>query len=125
MSNAAVIQEINNAIRAHGKWKFRLKSAISHGKSDVTPETARCDDRCDFGKWLHGSTISKEMKAGQPYAVVKRLHGEFHQIAGTVMQKALDGHPENAQHLLNGEYVEKSNILTKALSKWKGELKEA
>ena len=122
MSNAEIIDEINVAIGAHGKWKFKLKTAISKGESDVTPEVVKCDDKCVFGKWLYGPTIPDDLREGMPYMVVRRLHGEFHQIASAVLQKALAGETDEAQNLLNGPFDVKSQILTKALTKWKREL---
>lgn len=122
MSNAEIIEEINTAIGAHSKWKFRLKTAIKTGATDVTPDQVSCDDQCSFGKWLYGPTISPEVAEGMPYTVVKRLHGEFHQIAGSVMIKAISGQSEEAQGLLDGEFSAKSQILIRALTKWKREL---
>ena len=123
MLNDAIIEEINTAIGAHGKWKFRLKTAINTGTADVTPDQVSCDDQCEFGKWLYGPTISPEVAEGMPYMVVKRLHGEFHQIAGAVMIKAISGQSEAAQTLLDGDFSAKSQVLTKVLSKWKRELR--
>lgn len=125
MSKIDTIQEINEAIGTHGKWKLRLKTAISRGSSDITPDKVRRDNLCDFGTWLYGSKITPEIKAGKPYKVVKRLHGEFHVLAASVMQKAVDGQGTAAEQLLDGEFKDKSQILVKALTKWKRELQDS
>jgi len=122
MTKEAIIEEIHTAIGAHGKWKFRLKIAINTGTTDVSPDQVSCDDQCSFGKWLYGPTIEPEVAKGMPYIVVKRLHGEFHQIAGDVMVKAITGRTDEARTLLDGEFTIKSQNLTKALTKWKREL---
>ncbi len=117
-----MVAEIQNAIGAHGKWKFNLKLAVNNGKSDFEVEKVKVDNLCDFGKWLHGDHIDAQTKQGKPYEVVTRLHREFHLCASEVLRLALDGHKNRASDLLEGEFAERSAILVKALNKWKGEL---
>lgn len=121
MADRATINEINKAVGAHGAWKLKLRTAISHRKSDITPELAKQDNQCEFGRWLHGPTISPEVRAGVPYGVIKRLHADFHTCASTVLRKAIDGQPD-AGDLLEGDFTERSKTLVTALSKWKSEL---
>ena len=122
MSNAQMLEEIQKAIGAHGKWKMRLNIAIKSGRSDVPVTDIRRNNLCEFGQWLHGPTITPEVKVGKPYEVVTRLHTEFHQCAASVMDLALKGQTKEAMALLEGEYTERSEILIRALNKWKGEL---
>jgi len=117
-----MVQEINNAIGAHGAWKLRLRTAISRGTSDVSPEHVRCDDRCDFGKWIHGPSIDAQTRAGKPYEVVRRLHRDFHQTAANVLEHALSQNKAQAEQIMQGEFTERSEKLVRALTKWKGEL---
>lgn len=124
MQNDKMISEITSAIGAHGAWKLKLRTAISHGASDVTPEVVAKDDQCAFGKWLHGASLSPDVRAGKPYEVVRRLHTEFHRCAGHVLNKAVSGQGRDAQALLEGEFAERSQILVTALTKWKGELQK-
>lgn len=121
MTDKTTIDAINKAVGAHGAWKLKLRTAITHGRSEVTPEIVRQDNQCEFGKWLYGPEVSAELRAGVPYGVVKRLHAEFHKCAADVLQKAVNGHP-GAADLLEGEFSERSKTLVAALSKWKGEL---
>lgn len=120
--SAAIIKEINEAIGAHGAWKLRLRTAISMGKSDVEPATVGCDDRCVFGRWLYGPSISAATKVGKPYQVVRRLHAEFHQSAATVLVNAVAGRKDQAGQILEGEFKERSEKLVRALNLWKSEL---
>ena len=121
-SNAQILEEVKKAIGAHGKWKLNLRTAINRGKSEYSVEDIRCDNLCEFGKWLYGPTIDEETKAGKPYEVVKRLHAEFHRCASQVLFYAVNDKKDEAIQLLEGEYTERSDILIKALNKWKGEL---
>lgn len=122
MPNHKMIQAITNAIGAHGAWKMRLRTAISTGRSDIQPDHARCDDRCEFGQWIHGPSIDSVTRAGKPYEVVTRLHRDFHHTAGNVLDHALRQEKSQAEALMHGEFTERSDKLVRALTKWKGEL---
>lgn len=122
MTAQALIDQINDAIGAHGAWKMRLRTAMLTGKSDITPQVAGCDDACAFGKWLKHGTIAPAVKADVPYRVVTRLHAEFHRAAGSVLTHALSGRTGEAGQLMDGEFTERSEKLVKALNKWKREL---
>ena len=122
MSNAAMVQEINSAIGAHGAWKLKLRVAISTGSSEVAPEKVCKDDRCPFGRWIYGPTIDSTTRAGKPYQVVRRLHAEFHQSAADVLRLALDSRKKEADAMFQGAFAERSDKLVRALAKWKGEL---
>lgn len=122
MSDAVLVNEITNAIGAHGMWKMRLRTAILTGQSSVSSATACCDDKCDFGKWIHGSSVDSATKAGIPYQVVKRLHAEFHRSAGNVLAQVERGNLPAAQELMAADYAERSDKLVRALTKWKNEL---
>ncbi len=122
MSNAVMIEQINAAIGAHGAWKLRLRTAISTGQCDVTPATARCENKCQFGRWLHGPEIDSGTRAGVPYQVVTRLHADFHRTAGDILECALRGDRQRAQLQLDGNYGAQSEKLVRALTKWKREL---
>jgi hypothetical protein len=125
MPATAFVKELNDAIGAHGAWKLKLRTAISLGKSELSPMEVRCDNKCALGKWLYGPGVDATTKSGMPYKVVKRLHAEFHQTAASVLERAMAGQREQASSLLEGEFKERSDKLVRALTKWKGELAHA
>ena len=43
-------EHLNRAIAAHAQWKYRLKQAITSGKSEWTAESVRPDNLCEFGR---------------------------------------------------------------------------
>ena len=122
MPNSKMLEEVQNAIRAHGTWKLKLKTAVACGSSSLKVSDVARDDCCDFGKWLYSDTIPAATKQGMPYQVVKRLHSEFHQCAGNVLKEATVGKPDVAKKLLDEQFADKSSTLVRALSKWKGEI---
>ena len=124
MANERTLEEIQKAIGAHGLWKLRLKTAINSGSSDFSPDVVACDNKCDFGKWLHDDSMPADIKGGMPYQVITRLHAEFHRTASTVLQDALDGNTAKSKEKLEGEFAAQSTKLISALNKWKGELRE-
>ena len=42
MNAQAIVEEVNNAIGAHGLWKMRLRTAINSGRCDITAQVAGC-----------------------------------------------------------------------------------
>lgn len=125
MPPADLSTAISNAIGAHGAWKMRLRKAIATRASDLNPMEVRCDDRCEFGKWLYGADIDAATKAGMPYQVVQRLHAEFHQAAAEVIDAATHAQDDLAAALMEEDFTPKSDKLVRALTKWKREATEA
>lgn len=122
MSNADTINEILKAMNAHGVWKLRLRAAIVTGSSDVTPDVARCDDKCEFGRWLLGSSVAPEIRATAYYESVRKLHADFHKCAGEVLHSALSNQADKANALLADTFSKKSHTLMVELTKWKRDL---
>lgn len=125
MAHERTLNEIQNAIRAHGMWKLRLKTAIATGASKITPDVAGCDKSCDFGKWLHDETMPAKILSSKPYIVIRRLHTEFHGTAEMILKKAVAGEASTAQALLDGKFSEQSDKLVRALTMWKAELQHS
>lgn len=122
MSAEATLKKITKAKGAHAAWKLKLSTAISLGKTDLDPQVVKCDDQCEFGKWLYGSSIEADLKTGVPYSVIRRLHAEFHVCASQVLDKINSGDLANAKTQFDSEYDHRSSQLLKALTKWSGEL---
>jgi len=114
------IEQINNAIAAHGLWKARLRQAIETGKSDFTPSAVKPPNNCEFGKWLYGS-IAENLKNTEYYRKVVKLHAEFHVEAARILQLAIDGNKDEAMKGLQitGKYVTLSASLTSLMVQWK------
>lgn len=121
MRSANFVEEINNAVGAHGMWKMRLRTAVRTGRCEIHSSIACCDDQCAFGKWLLGPDFDARTQAGMPYQVVKRLHAEFHKCAGSVLSYVERGNAAAGQFILDGEFTERSDKLVRALTKWKNE----
>ena len=114
-------EEIDKAIGAHGMWKTRLKQAIETGKSEVSVETIRQDNQCNFGKWLYGGSLSASDKSSIQYKAVRELHAEFHQCAARVADLAVAGKKGEADKMLafGGDFTTASAKLTAAMMEWK------
>lgn len=122
MIRSQAVERLNDAIGAHGAWKLKLRVAMSTGTSEIDPDKACKDDRCPFGRWIHGDEIDEATKDGKPYQVVRRLHAEFHQTAADVLRHAISARRDEAERIFTGEFSEKADKLVRALAKWKGEL---
>lgn len=113
---------IRAAINAHGQWKLRLKQAIATGNITDDPQEVSLDTRCDFGQWMHGSTLTPEIKASKPYLVINRLHSEFHTCAGRILTLANEGNSAKADAMMKGEFNDLAKKLILTLTKWKMEM---
>lgn len=117
----ADIQQLEQAIAAHSKWKSQLKKAIATGHIDVPIAAIRADDQCAFGKWLNSSTLSSFDRSTPHYEAVRALHSQFHATAARVVQLVFENKAAEADKMmdLGGEYAVISGRLTRAMMDWK------
>ena len=110
---------LDHAIAAHAKWKFRLREAIKTGQSEWSAETVRPDDQCEFGRWLNSLPLSDRMSA--EWREAKALHARFHVAAADVLKSALAGHQAEADTAMapGGAFADVSMKLVRLLSDWK------
>lgn len=114
--------EIDKALAAHAAWRQKLTTAIRTGQINASPHDIARDDKCAFGLWLHGPSLDKATKQRKPYQVTRRLHAEFHEVAGQVARLVEDGKCGEAVKLLDNEYATRSETLTRALKIWRDQL---
>jgi hypothetical protein len=111
-------QQIKTAIGNHGIWKSRLNSAIEKESSEFSAATVRCDDQCEFGKWL--KTVDPSMKISSSYRKCSELHSRFHGAAANVLDLVAAGKKEAARQSVaaGGEFAKTSSSLTVAMMDW-------
>lgn len=105
------------AISAHQAWKARLQKVVEGTSQEQLDPAVVCrDDRCALGKWIHGPG---QACCGQrpDFPVLKGRHGEFHRIAGRVIEEAKAGRNAKASALLEGEFTEVSRDVIAILSR--------
>ena len=70
--------KIESAVSAHGRWRYRLRSAAKTG-AGIEPEIAGRDNACEMGVWLYGEGGSRY--SGTPtYQTVLASHARFHRV---------------------------------------------
>ena len=118
---------VDRFLAAHGNWKRRLEQAIDRGALDVPVETVSADDRCEFGRWLHGPDLPRQLAASSRYAEVVAAHAEFHRVAGEVARHVQAGQPDAARRMLElgGPYAAASSRLGLTMAAWAAELEPA
>jgi hypothetical protein len=116
MSN--VLEHIDKAIGAHGKWKIKLRQSID-GTLTLDPVEVSMDNQCEFGKWLY--SFSGAQTSDPHYTEVRALHKAFHKAAGEVVSNVLKGDKAAALASigLSGEYAAASSKLTVKMMEWK------
>ncbi len=109
--------QVKAAIAAHGMWKTHLVAAITTGTATIKVEDCGHDDRCSFGKWLHGTP---ELKSSAGYGNIVDLHARFHQEASGILQLALSGKKVEARRLMDSTsiYTRTSTDLFRVLQSW-------
>ena len=65
-----------SALEAHRAWRGRLRDAIDSGTSATSVEDAGHDDRCTFGKWLHGPGSLRDREP-ERWQQLHDLHEQF------------------------------------------------
>ena len=121
MSSAQTRDQISEAIKAHGAWKLRLRTASNGGPLEVPARDICRDDKCKFGQWLH-APVTKSGLIGDPnYERAKKLHAEFHQAAGAVAQKIERGDLDGAKRDLGAgtAFEAKTKELTGHMAAWR------
>jgi methyl-accepting chemotaxis protein len=111
-------EEIAKAFGAHGLWKTRIRHAIDSCKCEHSPDDVARDDKCTFGRWLHGGQLPATVRGSKEYKSVVALHADFHQAAGEALRQALDGDRDRATATLTGRFSQASDRLSAALVHW-------
>jgi hypothetical protein len=110
---------LDHAIAAHAKWKFRLREALKTGQSEWTVDKVRPDNLCEFGQWLNALPVSDRMTTD--CRDVKALHTKFHEAAAKVLESAIAGRKLEAETAMatGGAFSDLSTKLVKAITEWK------
>jgi hypothetical protein len=116
------VADIEQAISAHRQWMAQLRQAVFDALSGIDVQTVRADSSCEFGKWLHGPGLSPDERQTDHYLEVRRLHAEFHELAGRIVELAAAGQVAEAYTLLYGEYITLSGRLILAMRSWQSKL---
>ena len=110
---------IVRSIGAHSMWKDRLQTAVDTGKNQWNIEKTKTDNQCAFGKWFYG--LSEGERKSTQCKEIQKLHAEFHQLAGHVLELVENKHITEAsasiQH--HGSFAACSEKLTTQMIAWK------
>jgi methyl-accepting chemotaxis protein len=118
-SGSSVAAQLTKAIGAHGTWKKRLTSAIAAGTHSEDPTIVAMDDRCDFGRWLHGFPPAAGAQAYHQASM--KLHADFHREAANTLRLVSGGQQDHARASIaaGGSFTEASKHLTKTMMEWR------
>ena len=75
------------AIRAHTKWKARLRLYLTTlGSEGLDAELIAKEDECELGQWLHGPGAAHAKL--REYEELKLRHAAFHRAAADIVTTA-------------------------------------
>lgn len=93
------------AVQSHIVWRDRLREQVRSGElADLDPDLVGSDHQCPIGQWLYGAGRLRWAWLDS-YERLRRIHAEFHRVAGQIVREAARGRAEAAQQLLRGPYV--------------------
>lgn len=112
-----VDEVLDRGFTAHAGVKARLKRIIN-GEEEATPQSVRADDKCIIGEWIYGP--GADYAHHPEFAVLKRIHKEFHEAAYQALMLNQSGKKaEAADYVENGPFEQKSLEIKQALAKMK------
>lgn len=108
--------DIQVAISAHENWKNRLQAYLEGTSTEVFDANVVCfDDRCDLGKWIHGSGKAK-MGHYPGFTALMSHHKMFHFAASNVVALQSRGKTAEADVILKGQFAQFSKSVVGDLS---------
>lgn len=113
------LRALEEAIGDHAKWMSALQRDLLAAPATLDPARMRADDLCVLGRWLYGPSLSDEDRTSDYYHEVRRLHAEFHELAGQIIELATSGMIFDAYHRLYGDYLTMSGRLVLAMRAWR------
>ncbi|GAA6141605.1 CZB domain-containing protein [Hydrogenophaga sp. 5NK40-0174] len=109
---------VDKAIASHEQWKDRLRQALDGSSPEILDPEAVCrDDRCDLGRWLHG-TGRERLGHHVAFTALVASHQSFHRQAARVIELSQSGRKQEAERELDTAYRHASNrvvLLLKAI----------
>jgi Chemoreceptor zinc-binding domain len=107
--------DLQAAIAAHRNWKLRLDAYLAgHSNEDLRAEHICFDDRCEFGRWIHGP--GKAALGHVPgFQRLVADHRMFHYAASNVVALSKAGKVGEALTMLDGPYEAASRSVIAAL----------
>ncbi|MBF0264488.1 MAG: CZB domain-containing protein [Gammaproteobacteria bacterium] len=105
---------IDEVINEHYQWKVLVEGLFDQKTSNLVDSSLISTDiNCSLGKWII-SNEAEQISQTQMFKDLKKIHKNFHQLAGTILVDFQSGRVEQANHLLS-EYQESSQEIIKIL----------
>lgn len=117
VSRTLVELDIDAAIAAHQNWKYRLLAYLNNQSSeDMSAEVICFDDRCDLGRWIHGSGKA-HLGAFPGFTALMGHHKMFHYAASNVVALSKAGRQAQSQTIMAEQFTTYSNAVVKDLER--------
>lgn len=101
---------LKEVLDAHMAWRHKLKEVLDGHFASETYDVATVaeDNLCTLGKWLYGP--GKQLYGHLPeYAVLRKVHADFHLCAGEVLIEHRNNNTEAAEKILHHKFRELSD----------------
>ena len=113
------VAHLDDAIQAHSAWKMRLKNYI-HGTSSEVLDKAMVggDNHCGLGSWIYSEGMLK-FASDDDFIQLKQHHQKFHRCAGQIISMVDGGQANQAESMLESEFVKHSQETIQQILKLK------
>lgn len=116
MNKAEVLENIGNALDAHGFWKTKLNHAVESGQLPKSAADIACHDQCGLGIWLKKLSNDPQMADNRKLVDVIHAHAAFHKEAGHIAKLVEQNDKDRAnQELQRPAYTMAADTLRHAL----------
>jgi len=105
-----------DAVAAHQRWKIQLRACIDGNCEHLlAPSTVSDDCDCVLGKWLNES-CAHGICHTPTFIELKRVHADFHRIAGQVLSAVYTGRRAEAEEIMGSAFAPASARIVMLLS---------
>ena len=102
-----------DAIEAHLEWKTELKHAINDELTLPSSKLVGSDQVCELGQWISANMGSFHHL--DSFRQLRAEHAAFHQFSGEVVVAIEEGSRDEADHLLEGDFVHISRLVVNSI----------
>lgn len=108
LKNYEILEIIDNAMEAHGKWIIKLESIVEN--MEVLPIQVQ-DDKCAFGHFYHSIYMTNPLILDK-WESIDSIHHDLHQYGAKVIEEVESSNSHQAQGYLEKAKTKSQEIYT-------------
>ena len=115
---------LGQAVQMHLRWRNDLREMIAGGQAgSLDPAAVDADNLCPLGEWLY-SHGRRKYGTLPSFERLRRIHADFHHVAGQIVGDMRKGRVELADKQLRGAFVALSDQIQLDLVRLFGDIEQ-